>query len=146
MRAAAPAGDRVDRLDFLAPQVVKDLGDHRDRLVLLDANAQKLVELFVGGVDQPGRLLEQRDLVSGLDLACVHHQRLGIYDSEPFGFEGAENWKLDDVDTKRLVLKPVSAEQLSDLLGVRCLKLRPRRRSSLSRSTSPSASFPRAAR
>ena len=64
MRVAAVARDGVDRLDLLRAHLEQQLVRARDDLVLVDARPQHPVDLVVDGVDEPGRLVEQRDLLA----------------------------------------------------------------------------------
>ena len=67
MRVAAVAGHGVDRLDLLRAELEQHLRRHRDDLVLADARAQHPVDLLVDGVDDRRGVVQQRDLVGGLD-------------------------------------------------------------------------------
>ena len=67
---AAVAGDRVDRLDVLRAQLEQQLHRRRDDLVLGHARAQHRVDLLVDRVDDPGGLVEQRQLVLALHAAA----------------------------------------------------------------------------
>ncbi len=69
VRVATVARDRVDRLHLLGAHLEQQLVRPRDDLVLVDAGAQHPVDLVVDRVDEPGRLVEERDLLGGLDLA-----------------------------------------------------------------------------
>ncbi len=75
VRVAAVARDGVDRLDLLGAHLEQQLLRARDDLVLVDARAEHPVDLLVDRVDEPGRLVEERDLLGGLDLARLEHRR-----------------------------------------------------------------------
>ncbi len=80
---AALAGDRVDALDELGAHVVEDLVDEPDALVLAHPGTHRAVQLLVGGVDHRARLVQQRDLVAGLDHSRLLHQLLAVDDLDP---------------------------------------------------------------
>ena len=74
---AAVAGDGVDGLHLLGAELEQEpLGLGHD-LVLADPRAEQLVDPLIHGVDDRGGVVEQRDLVHGLDLARGQHHRLG---------------------------------------------------------------------
>ena len=87
MRVAAVARDRVDRLDVLRAELEQHLHRRRDDLALAHARAEHPVDRLVGRVDDPGRLVEQRELVGALDLARVEHHRLRVGDLEALALQ-----------------------------------------------------------
>ena len=80
MRVAAVARDGVDRLDLLGAQLEQDLLRARDDLVLVHARAEHPVDLLVDRVDHPAGVVEQRDLLVGLDLARLEHHARAVGD------------------------------------------------------------------
>ena len=64
VRVAAIAGDRVDGLDLLRAHLEQQLVRARDDLVLVHAGTEHPVDLVVDRVDEPGRLVEERDLLA----------------------------------------------------------------------------------
>ena len=73
MRVAAVARDGVDRLDLLGAHLEEQLMGARHDLMLVHAGTEHPVDLLVDRVDQPGRLVEQGDLLRRLDLARLEH-------------------------------------------------------------------------
>ena len=113
---AALARDRVDALDELRPHVVEHLVDQPDALVLAHSGLHRAIQLLVGGVDHRARLVEQRDLVAGLDHPGLLHQLLAVDDIDPRFLQGEQDRRLDRVDADRLVLQPALCELDADLL------------------------------
>jgi hypothetical protein len=114
---AALPGDRVDSLDVLGAELVEHLVHEGDAVVLADAGAEELVEVLVGGVHHGGGVGEQADLVAGLDPARLEEGLLPVHDADAEVGEREHHWRLDDVDTQRLVLEAMVREHLVDLRG-----------------------------
>jgi hypothetical protein len=121
VRTAALAGDGVHALDVLRSELEEHAVRDRDTLVLADAGPEVPVELVVGGVDHRAGGCEQCDLVLGLDLPDLLHQRLAVHHLDPFGLERAEHGQLDYVDADGLAQQAVRLELGADL---RCNRLR----------------------
>ena len=78
VRVAAVARDGVDRLDVLRSEVEQRLHRLGDDLVLGDPGAERPVDLVVHGVDDRRGVIEQGELVLGLELARVQHHGLRV--------------------------------------------------------------------
>ena len=78
VRRAALAGDRVDALDVLRPEVEQRLGDEADALVLAHTRSQRPVQLLVGSVDHRAGMGEQEDLVGRLDPPGLEEHLLAV--------------------------------------------------------------------
>ena len=116
MRVAALAGDRVDPLDVLGPEVVEDLADEPDAFVLTHARPHLPIQLVVGGVDHHACRLEQQDLVLGFDHAGALHQLLAVDDLDPGALEREHHSRLDDVDADRRAQQPAGLERAANFL------------------------------
>ena len=92
-----------------------------DALVLAHARPHRAVQLLVGGVDHRACLVQQRDLVLGLDHARLLHQLLAVDDLDAGGLEREQHRGLDRVDADRLAeqaaLLELDADLLRDVLG-----------------------------
>ena len=117
VRAAALARDRVDALDELRPHVVEDLVDQRDALVLAEPGPHRPVELLVSGVDHHAGLVEQGDLVNGLDHPRLLQQLLAVDHLDPEPLQREQDRRLDRVDPERLAEQAPLLELGVDLLG-----------------------------
>ena len=117
VRRAALAGDRVDALDVLRPEVEQRLGDEADALVLTHTGAQRPVQLLVGGVDHRAGMGEQKDLVGRLDPPGLQEHLLAVDDAQAARLQGGEHRHLDEVDAERLVGQAVLGEDVVDLGG-----------------------------
>ena len=100
VRVAAVAGDGVDRLDLLGAELEQEPLGLGDDLVLADAGAQQRVDLLVDRVDDRGGVVEQRDLVLGLDLARGQHHRLGVADRDAQALQREERLHVGEVDAR----------------------------------------------
>ena len=91
MRAAALAGDRVDRLDAVGAHLVEARGRERDDLAFLDAGLQRLGDVLVDAVDHRRRHVEQRQLVDVLHFARLQQRLLAVahLDAELLQLEAA---------------------------------------------------------
>ena len=117
--------DRVDRLDVLGAELEEQLHRRSDDLALLHPRAEHAVDLLVDPVDDPGRVVEQGELVHGLDLPCLEHHRLRVDEVEARALEGEQRRHVGDVDADRLAREPALGQ-----LAVRpSLRARPARRS-----------------
>ena len=112
-------GDRVDGLDLVRAELVEALVGHGDDLVLPDAGLERLGDVLVDPVDHGGCLVEQQDLVEGLDAARVQHRLLGIHHTQALAFHLEEERRLDDVDADRHVRHAGLDEEGLDLLDRR---------------------------
>ena len=83
MRAAAFAGDRVDRLDELRAHPEQAGVRHADDVGLAHPGLQHLEDVLIDAVDHGARLGQQHDLVGALDLAGVHHRLLAVDTRSP---------------------------------------------------------------
>ena len=122
VRVAALAGDRVDRLDLVGAHLVEPLVRQRDDLVLPDAGLQRLDDVLVDAVDHRRGLVEQHDLVAGLDLARVEHQLLGVADVMPAACELEQHRRLDDVHAEGHVGHALLAQDRLDLRAGRAIR------------------------
>ena len=117
VRVAAVAGDGVDRLDLLGAHLEEQLVRPRDDLVLVDAGPQHPVDLLVDGVDEPGRLVEQRDLLRRLDRARLEHHPRAVGDVQPCALQRLDRDEVGHVDAERLALEAALAQLVRDLLA-----------------------------
>ena len=115
VRVAAVARDGVDGLHLLGAHLEQQLVRARDDLVLVDAGAQHPVDLVVDGVDEPGRLVEERDLLGGLDLARLEERLRPVGDVQPGALQRLDRDEVGHVDPERLVLETELAQLVSDL-------------------------------
>ena len=83
VRVAAVARHGVYRLDLLGAHLEQELVRTRDDLVLVDARPQHPVDLVVDRVHEPGRLVEERDLLGGLDLPRLEKYLGAVGDVHP---------------------------------------------------------------
>jgi hypothetical protein len=119
VRVAAVAGHRVDRLDLLRAKLEEQpLGIGHD-LVLADAGAQRAVDLVVDGVDDSRRVVEQRDLVDGLDAARAEHHARAVGDVDARALQCLEGDHVRDVAAERLAFEAVLAQLVRDALPER---------------------------
>jgi hypothetical protein len=116
MRAAALAGDRVDALDLLGAGLEQHLVDERDALVLAHPGAHRPVELLVGLVDHRAGVVEQQDLVAGLDHARLLHELLAVDDLDALLLQREQHGQLDRVDADRLAEQTALLELDPDLV------------------------------
>ena len=114
VRVAAVAGDRVDRLDVLRAELEEHLHRRRDDLVLAHARAQHPVDLLVGRVDDPGRVVEQRQLVGRLDLPRLEHHRLRVGEMQALALEREQRRRVGNVDPERLLVEAALAQLVVD--------------------------------
>ena len=91
----------------------------RDDLALAHARAEHAVDLLVGRVDDPRRLVEQRELVGALDLARLEHHRLRVGDLEPLALEREQRRHVGHVHPDRLAVEPALVQLLQDHLRER---------------------------
>ena len=114
VRVAAVARDGVDGLHLLRPHLEEQLVRARDDLVLVDAGPQHPVDLLVDRVDEPGRLVEQRDLLRGLDLARLEHDARAVGDVDAGALQRLERDHVGHVDAERLAGDAVLAQLVRD--------------------------------
>src|SRR5579885_1536639 len=114
VRVAAVARDGVDRLDLLGAHLEQELLRARDDLVLVDARAEHAVDLLVDGVDEAGRLVEQRDLVRRLDLARLEHDARPVGHVQARALQRLEGHEVCHVDPERLAGEPALAQLVCD--------------------------------
>src|SRR5216684_4016210 len=75
---SAIAGDRVHTLDEFRALFVQAIGDDGHAFVLANARLHRSVQLVVRGVDHRARLVQESDLVFGLDHAGALHDLLAV--------------------------------------------------------------------
>ena len=117
MRIAAVARDGVDRLHLLRSHLEQQLVRPRDDLVLVDARPQHPVDLLVDRVDEPGRLVEERDLLRGLDLSRLEEHLRAVRDVHAGALERLDRDEVSHVDSERLVLEAELAQLVRDPLA-----------------------------
>jgi hypothetical protein len=115
--AAPLAGDRVDVVDVLGPEVEQEVRHVGDELALADARLELLGDQLVGAVHHRAGRVEQHDLVDRLDLAGVEHHLLGVEHRDPLGLERRNHRRLGDVDAERHVEHALGLQDLADLAG-----------------------------
>ena len=115
MRVATVSGHGVDRLHLLGAHLEQELMRARDDLVLVDAGPQHPVDLVVDRVDEPGRLVEERNLVGGLDLPRLEECLGAVGDVHPGALKRLDRDEVRHVDSERLVLKSELAQLVGDL-------------------------------
>ena len=102
MRVAAVARDGVDRLDLLGAQLEEELLRARDDLVLVHARAEHAVDLLVDRVDDPAGVVEERDLLVGLDLPRLEHHARAVGDVDAGALQRLDRDQVGHVDPERL--------------------------------------------
>ena len=117
MRVAAVARHGVDRLHLLGAHLEQELVRTRDDLVLVDAGSQHPVDLVVDRVDEPGRLVEERDLLGGLDLPRLEKYLGAVGDVHPGALQRLDRDEVRHVDPERFVVKAELAQLVGDLLA-----------------------------
>ena len=118
MRIAALAGHRVDRFDVVGAVAIEEVVDHGDDVVLAHARPQLLVHEVIGAVDHAGGVVQERDFVLRLDLACFQHDLLTVGDLEAGFLQFEHHRRFDDVDADRHVGDAVFAQDRGEFLGV----------------------------
>ena len=114
VRVAAVAGDRVDRLDVLRAELEEHFHRARHDLVLAHARPQQPVDLLVGRVDDPGGVVEQRELVGRLDLPRLQHHRLRVGEVQALALEREQGRRIGHVDPERLLVEAAFAKLVVD--------------------------------
>src|SRR4051812_40797882 len=114
MRAAALAGDRVDRFDAIGAHFIQPLGRERDDFVFAHARLQSFEDVLVDAVAHCRRHVEQRNFVNALDFARFEHDLLAILHFEPEFLQREQKWRLDDVDAERHVGNPFLHQDVVD--------------------------------
>ena len=133
MRVAPVAGDGVDRLHLLRAELEQQpLGLGHD-VALGDAGTQELVDALVDRVDDAGGVVEQRDLLVGLDRPRRQHHLRAVGGRDARAVQGVERDDVGHVDPDLLAGQAV----LGQLLRQCCA---PARRAHRSRRASPRAS------
>ena len=118
VRVAAVARDGVDRLDLLGAELEQQPLRLGDDLVLAHARRSMLVDPLVDGVDDRRRVVEQRDLVLGLDLARRRASPAGVGRSGCPARCSASSVTMSVMSMpERLALEPVLAQLLEDRRG-----------------------------
>ena len=112
---AAVARDGVDRLDLFRPHLEEQLVRAPDDLVLVHPGPQHPVDLVVDGVDEPGRLVEQHDLLRRLDRARGEEHLRSVGDVHSGPAERLERHEVRHVDAQWLVEQPSLAQLVRDL-------------------------------
>ena len=103
MRAAAFAGNGVDRFNAVRTHFVKTFGRHRDDFVFTDARLQRLENILIHAITHRCCGVEQRDFVVTLDLARIKHDLLPVHDLQAEFLQRKEERRLDDVNADRHV-------------------------------------------
>ncbi len=116
VRAAALAGDRVDRLDAIRAHLIQALGGERHDLAFLDAGLQRRGDVHVNTIDHGAGGIEQRDLVVALHLARAEHHLLAVANIESLLLEREEHAGLAQVQAERHLRDTLLDEDVLDLL------------------------------
>ena len=82
---------------------------------LVHARAQHPVDLLVDGVDHPAGVVEQRDLLVGLDLARLEHHARAVGDLDSRALQRLDRDQVGHVDPERLALEAALAQLELDL-------------------------------
>jgi hypothetical protein len=115
VRAAAFAGDRVDRLDELRAHLEQACVRERDDVALADTGLEGLEDVLVDPVHHRAGLRQQRDLVGALDLPCVGHHLLTVADLDARLRERQEDRRLGHVHPQGKVADAVLLHDRADL-------------------------------
>ena len=99
------------------PEIVQHLACEPDALVLAHARLHGAIQLIVGRVHHHGRMIQQRDLVFGLDDARVGHELLAVHNGDAFALQGEQNRRLDHVDSDRLFVQTAHFQLDLNLFG-----------------------------
>ena len=94
-------GDRVDCLDLIRTHLVEPFVGQGHDLVLPHAGAQRVHDVLVHPVDHGRGLIEQHDLVGGLDHPRVEHALLGVDHGQPLTLHLEQERRLHDVHPHR---------------------------------------------
>ena len=105
MWVAAVAGDGVDCLHVLGPQLEQQLMCAPNDLVLVHARPQHAIDLVVDRVDKTCRLVEERDLLCRLDLSRVQENLRAVGDLHARALQRLDRDEVGHVDSERLVLQ-----------------------------------------
>jgi len=117
VRIAPVARHGVHGFDVLGSHLEQQLMRARDDLVLVDAGAQHPVDLLVDGVDEAGRLVEQRDLLGGLDLACLEDDARPVGDVHARALQRLQGDEVRHVYAERLAREIALPQLVRDSLG-----------------------------
>ena len=117
MRVAAVARDGVDGLHLLGSHLEQELMRAPDDLVLVHTRPQHPVDLVVDGVDEPGRLVEEHDLLRRLDRSRREKHLRSVGDVHPGPAERLERHEVRHVDAQWLVEQPSLPQLVRDLAG-----------------------------
>ena len=104
---------------LLGAELEEHLHRSRDDLGLAHAGAEHPVDLLVGRVDDPGRLIEERELVGALDLACLEHHGLRVGDLQALALEREERRHVGHVHPDRLGVEAALVELRPDQIRER---------------------------
>jgi hypothetical protein len=96
-------------------------GHRRDAGVLPDARPQVPVQLVVGAVHEGGRVVEQRDLIGGLDGPDILHETVPVGDVQALRLQRAQHRKFHHVHPDRLGVQAMIAQDTGQPPGVAAL-------------------------
>src|SRR4051812_14368044 len=114
---AAVAGDGVDGFDLLGAELEQALHGHGHDLMLAHAWAEHAVDVLVDRVDDRCGVLEQRDLIRGLERAGAHHHRLCIARLDALAVQREQRLHVGQVDSQRIAGDPAIRELAVDASG-----------------------------
>src|SRR5215510_166124 len=117
VRAAALAGDRVDRLDAVRAHLVETLGGQPDDLVLARAGLERLEDVLVDAVDHRRRHVEQGQLVLALEHPRLEQHLLAVAHLDTSLLQREEERRLDQVDAEGHPGDAFGLQDVADLDG-----------------------------
>ena len=116
---AALARDCVYRLDVVRAHLVEELVGLGDDVGLAHTGLKLLPDHVIGAVDHGRCLIEQRDLVDVLDLACVEHHLLTVDNLHSGLLQLEEHRRFGEVDADRHLGYAGVVQKRHDLGSVR---------------------------
>jgi hypothetical protein len=117
VRLAAVTRDGVDRLDLLRAHLEQEFLSLGHDLTLAHTRAQHPVDVVIHRVDDAGRLIEQCDLVLGLDLARLLHHRRGVGHRETAALQRGQRLHVGEVDAEPAVEQSELTQLLVHVAG-----------------------------
>ena len=121
MRAAPLTGNGIYRLHLFRAVLVQVPGHQRDAGVLPDARPQVPVQLVVGAVHEGGGMVQQRDLIGGLDGPDILHETVPVDDMQALRLQRAQHRKFHHIHPDRLGVQAVIAQDTGQPAGVAAL-------------------------